>query len=498
MLKQKFFVDFASKLIIYFLTALTGILVTRMAGPDVIGTITYGYSYVSLFFFMFGLFGTSHIKLISEGKNLGDCNKIYSIIIFTTFILFIVIVLSFYFIQKNYFGKSFSNIEEIVIFLTIAMVGIQGLYKIPDITFTAQLQQFKINLPNLIRTLIFNVGRVIVVLLGFKAIALVSVNLISAIIIIPFYLYLMGPGFFSGKWDIQLFKKYLKVGLPILIITITISITSNYSKVLFKDFSSITELGYFSGAIGLASMLIMVGDTAGSLFFPLFSKAFSEGNYVLITEQIKKYEHFLFLFLLPVIISFSVNSNTIILFLLGDSYLSSVPIFSILIFFSFFKIWSIPYYNLMNGLNKFNLNAFTHIFFLVIFFISLYFLIHKEYLYLGGLGLAIAFLIENIVKLVVWHFFVNKTVRINIKKDLLVFTSFYIIIYLIGIFIYEKYFIEQNYLLKFGFFCFYTVLIYFSLFVLKLLKREDIQYAVSVMNLKSLFEYFQKEIKKKK
>ena len=65
MLKQKFLVDFGSKLFIYFLTALTGIVVSRVAGPEVIGVLGYGLSFVSMFFFMFALFGTSHIKLIN-------------------------------------------------------------------------------------------------------------------------------------------------------------------------------------------------------------------------------------------------------------------------------------------------------------------------------------------------------------------------------------------------------------------------------------------------
>ena len=157
--------------------------------------------YVSLFFFVFGLFGTSHIKLISEGQDLDNCNKVYSIIIFFTFILFTLFVFGFYFSEKFYFQKQFTETEEIVIFLSIGLIGVQGLFKVPDITFTALMQQAKINFPKLIRSITFNVGRIVIVLLGFRAIGLVVVNFVSALILLPIYNRLLGSGFFKGEWD---------------------------------------------------------------------------------------------------------------------------------------------------------------------------------------------------------------------------------------------------------------------------------------------------------
>lgn len=497
MLKQRFLIDFGSKLFIYFISALTGILVSRIAGPEVIGTIGYGHAFVSMFFFIFGLFGPAHIKIVTEGKEAKNSNKTYSIVIFITFVIFILVVLGYFNIQKYFFDKHFTSTEEIVIYLTIAIIGIKGLFKIPEITFMALLQQVKINFPKLINAFVYNIGRIIVVLLGFKAIALVSVNLLAALIIIPIYFYLIEKDFFSGKWDNNLFKRYLHIGFPILIITISISLTGHYSITLFKDFSSIIELGYFFGATSLASMLIMIGGTAGSLFFPLFSKAYSERNYSFIKDQFIKYEHFLFLFVLPIIIVLSVNAYTIIPFLLGDKYFASVPIFSVLVFFSFIKIWGIPYYNLINGINKFNLNARIHIFFALIFFVILYLMTHKNYLNLGGLGLALSLLFFNIIKLMIWYFYGNKTINVRFDKSLIKFTIFFILIYIIGRLIFDQYIIDLNYILKFVFLILYTFFIYFSLYLVKLMKQEDINFILNLINAKALLKYSKSELKKK-
>ncbi len=497
MLKQRFLVDFGSKLFIYFLTSVAGIVVSRVAGPEVIGTIGYATSFVSMFFFIFALFGTAHIKIVSEGENAKDSNMVYTIIIVATFILFVFLVLGYMYIQKNYFDKPFTATEEIVIYLSIAVVGIKGLFKIPEITFTALLEQVKINFPKLIQAVVYNVGRIIVVLLGFKAIALVSVNVLSSIVIVPIYIYLMKGDFLEGKWNNDLFKRYLQIGIPILIINFSMTLTGNYSIVLFKDFSSVIQLGYFFGATSLASMLIMIGGTAGSLFFPLFSKAFSEKKFGLIKDQIYKYERFLFLFVLPIIIILSVNAYTIIPFLLGDQYFPSVPIFSILVFFSFIKIWGMPYYNLINGINKFNLNAIIHVFFTIIFFVLLYFLTHKNYLNLGGLGLALTILSFNIVKLSIWYFFANKTIDVKFDKSLLKFSVFFIIIYIIGRGIFDHFVYDLNYILKFSFLLVYGIFIYASLYLTGLMNNTDVDFIMKLINVKKLSDYFKSELKRK-
>ena len=497
MLKQRFLVDFGSKLFIYFLTSVAGILVSRIAGPEVIGTIGYATSFVSMFFFIFALFGTAHIKIVSEGENARDSNIVYTIIIFATLILFVSLVLGYMYIQKNFFDKPFTETEEIVIYLTIVLIGLKGLFKIPEITFTALLEQVKINFPKLIQAVVYNVGRIIVVLLGFKAIALVSVNVLSSIVILPIYIYLMKKDFLAGKWNNDLFKRYLQIGFPILIINFTMTLTGNYAIVLFKDFSSVIELGYFFGATSLASMLIMIGGTAGSLFFPLFSKAFSEKKFGLIKDQIFKYERFLFLFVLPIIIILSVNAYTIIPFLLGDQYFASVPIFSILVFFSFIKIWGMPYYNLINGINKFNLNAIIHVFFTVVYFVILYFMTHRDYLNLGGLGLAITMLSFNIVKLSIWYFFANKTIDVKFDKSLLKFTIFSIVVYFMGKFVFEYFIFDLNYWLKFAFLLLYTVFIYTSLYLIGLMQKSDVEFIIKLINVKALSDYFKSELKRK-
>lgn len=496
MIKQKFLVDFGSKFFNYFLTAVIGILVSRILGPEVVGTVTFGYSYVTTFFFMFGLFGTSHIKLISQGEKLEDCIKIYTWIILMTFVIFIITVLLFFYYQKKILNIPFEQDEEIIIYITIIMIGIEGLFKIPDITFTALVQQLKINIPKLANSILFSAGRILVLVLGYKAIALVSARLIAVVLIIPIYLFLMKKDFKYGKWRIDLFYEYLKIGFPLLIITISLSLISNYSIVLLKNYSSINEVGYFTGGLGLASVFVMIGGTAGDMFLPLFSKSFSAGNYDQIRQQLSKYEHFLFCIILPFLAVLSINSEFIIPFLLGDKYIPSVPIFSVLIFYSFFKIWTIPYYNLLNGMGKYKLNAFTNALFAIIFYSILILFIFPNLLDLGALGLSLSLLILEIIKLSTWYYISNGVIKFNKERVFWKFLLFIFIVYVVSSIMYKYAIIDNNNLIKFLYLMVNFLLIYTLMYFFKLIKKEDIQFILRIFNLKLMKSYIKTELKK--
>lgn len=497
MLKQKFLIDFGAKLFIYFVTAVTGIVVARVAGPEVIGRIAYGISFVSMFGFIFGLFGTSHIKLISEGQNKRNCIKIYSIITVLSVVVYILVVLGYFFSKKFIYGVKFTEIDQIVIFISLATISIQALYKIPELTFVGLTQQAKVNLPKIYRGLLYNISRIVVVLLGYKAIALVSTNLISSIIILPYFMYLLGKDSFKGKWDNKLFYRYLGIGFPVLVITSTNSFITYYGNVLLKDHSSIKELGYYVGGYSIAGMLLMLGNTAGTIFFPLFSKAYTNNDIEFIRKQINKFEHFLFVFIAPLIISLSIFSNTIIISLLGQKYSNSVPVFSILVFVSFFMIWGMPYNNVINGINKFKVNAILNILYSLSFIFFLVLFVKGKYFEYGAIGLAISMLLLSIIRFFGWSIYSNKKINKKYNSALFLMLFLYILLTLIGSFLYNYFVIGYSTLLKIILFFAFTILVYGILYLIKFMKKEDVIFLIDVVNIKSMRSYIKNEFNEK-
>jgi len=497
MLSQKFVIDFGAKLLLYFITAITGIVVARIAGPEVIGTIAYGMSFVSMFGFIFGLFGTSHVKLISEGKNKQDCIKIYSTIIFLSIIVFILVVIGYYLCKKYLFNAQFTQIDQTVIFISLATISVQGLYKIAELTFVGLTQQAKVNLPKILSGILYNIGRLLVVLLGYKAIALVTTNLISSLLIIPFYFYLLGKDNFKGKWDNELFYRYIKIGFPILIITSTNSFIMYYGKIMLKDFSSMQELGYYAGGYSLAGMLLMLGRTAGTLFFPLFSKAYINNDLLYIRTQIKKFEHFLFVFIIPIILGLSIFSNTIIIFLLGDKYINSVPIFSILVFVSFFMIWGIPYSNLINGINKFKINAIFNIIYAICFIGLLNLFIRDTAFNYGAIGLAVSMLALNMIRFLGWYIYSKRKIQIKLDNNIILMLLFYLVILVFGMVFYNSYLIEFSVLIRILLFFTIIIIIYTLLYLFGFMKKNDVKFIFKIVNVKSLIIYVKEELKNK-
>ena len=94
---------------------LAGLIVARLAGPEVVGVIAFGTAYVSIWGFTTGLFSTGHIKLISEGKNLGNCITTYTFLQGSSILVYSILVISWFLSQKYLFNYQFeSDIQQIV------------------------------------------------------------------------------------------------------------------------------------------------------------------------------------------------------------------------------------------------------------------------------------------------------------------------------------------------------------------------------------------------
>lgn len=90
MLAQKIIFNYFSQMFIQFIQIVCGIVVARIAGPTILGALAFGLSYASMFRFIADLgIGTAHIKLVSEGNDLGKCIKTFSVLkVFCTILFF--------------------------------------------------------------------------------------------------------------------------------------------------------------------------------------------------------------------------------------------------------------------------------------------------------------------------------------------------------------------------------------------------------------------------
>jgi O-antigen/teichoic acid export membrane protein len=496
MLKQKFLIDFVSKFGIYFMGSITGIVVARVAGPEVVGTIAYATAYVSIFLFITGLFGSAHIKLVSEGQDQADCNTTYSWLLGGSVAIYFLVVLGTYLMQKYALQFDFdgNNPEKVILIILMATV-ISAVYSYSETLFVARTEQVRSNLPNLMKAFVNHTLRIIVVILGFGAVALASVNLLSVIIILPVVFFFLRKMEF-GKFNFHLAKKYIFIAIPAFLIVITNSLMTYSDKLILGYFSNAREIGIYTAAFSIGGMLILLGNTAGTVFFPLFSSLLSKNDLPQVKNKIKQFERFIFLFVLPLIITLSLFSYPVIITLLGSKYEESAPIFKLLVFSSFFIIWGMPYGNIISGLGLFWLASLLNGLKFILFVGTLFICIHPSLLNLGVISLALTQVTINLFLFVAYYIFAFRKIKVQFLKDQSRFILFWLVIYLSSntllIPLIKPYPPFMQSLIIMPFFLF---LIFILQRILGIMKKNDLQMFLLLINPKKSYQYVRQEIK---
>jgi O-antigen/teichoic acid export membrane protein len=499
MLTQKLAVSYFSRMALQFVQMITGFIVARIVGPDVLGILAYGLAFVSMFTFIADLgTGTAYIKLYASGYDKIRCFGTYVRIRIALVAVFTLVVTFSYFSKRgfNFDFRTFSAQDYVVvIYLLITIIGL--LYTAFTSTWMARTEQAKTDIPQLAQTLLFQIFRLVVALLGFKAIAIASSNLIAVIIVAPLYFYL-GRDLQIGTFDKSIALKMMKISLPVILLIVFQTLFYSTDKVLLKHFSSTTELGYYSAAFVFATFIRTIEGSAGLLFFPFFSKAISENNYTLINNSIKKFEKFSFAFILPGALIISIMADKIILLSYGGRFLPAADILRVMVPTFFISLVILPYGNIIAGKGLFYLAAFC-------WGASFLFFGAFAYLFVGhvienqkGQGMALALLLGTIVLAAFYYFYSKRNLpelKILPAKKGLIFT---IAISTLMFFPYQYWVKDAGTAVN----IFYVVIfsgLYLSFgYLLKIVGKDEYALLASVINLKKMKHYISSELMNKK
>lgn len=497
MIKQQFIIQYGSSIGLKVVGLIAGILVARYAGPEVVGTISYGVAYVSVLLFIPEIWGTSHIKLVSEGTPLQTCMATFVRLKLSSLLAYLLIMVGFLLFQKYALSHHFeSETTEAVIWISLISATFFSLYNITNNTFNAIQQQAKALYPKVIRDFVYQVGRIIIVILGFKAIALVSWDLITTILILPIVikLFLNLP---IGRWDKSLASRYVKISIPLLSVVIINNLMSYADKMFLQHYTNTTELGYYGAAFAIGGLIIEIGRSAGVVFFPMFSSYIKARDWDSVNDKNYKYQEFIVVFLFPVTCILAIIAEPFMTTLLGQKYLLSVKPFSILLFASYVSIVGIPYGNVITGMGKFYLYAFILFLKFCLFIASIFFFVSPSYLGLGATGLAWSLLIINIFENLLYVSFAKKIgqARTFIKNNLR-----YLVIGTIAIG-----FLFLSLIMKKSFNSWwliivpvYTLVTYFVLYITSLAGKENFMILIELINIKKTSDYIKKELNDKK
>lgn len=495
MLKQRFIVQFGSNILIKLVTMIAGIVVARIAGARVVGIIAFGTSYVSIWGFINTIFAAGHLKLVSEGRDHGNCITTYTYLKGGSIALYLFVVLCWFICQKYLFNYKFeSSDQQVIIIILLFVTALTQARNIVSNSYTATLQQAKANLPGVIEKTLFNVGRIVVVALGFRAIGLASWNLMTVIIVLPMC-YILFRQLPWGVWDHGLFEKYKYYGVPSIFINIINSILQYADKLILAHYTNVGELGYYSVAMAVGGSLMLISNSIGTIFFPLFSKLISENKWDQVNNKMHIYQEINTLFILPVTILLVIIARPFLITLLGPQYEQSVVPFMIIILSTYVVIVGVPYGNIIYGLGKFYVNVWLSVIKLITFFFSITFFVSPIFLDLGAIGVALNLLLINLLSNSMYFLISHKIGHLTF--DRINNVRMVVIIVLSGAIYYLSRILSSHTSWWWVIIIpIYLVIVYAILFATKLIRIKNIQVLLDVLNIKKTYKYISDELRK--
>jgi O-antigen/teichoic acid export membrane protein len=497
MLKQKFIVNYGVSFLNTMIGMVAGIFVARFAGPEIVGILATALATVSIFAFVKGLWGTAHIKLISEGQDEGDCIATYTILQAASIFFFLIIAAGYLLIKKYFLSLPFeSSTLEIVIWITLFTGFFEGFTQITDPTFSGRMQISKGNIILIIRQLFYHAGRIVIVVLGYKAIPLAMMNLASALFVMPFA-YKLFRTLPWGKWNKLIFKRHLQIVIPISAIVLINVLIGTSDKLLLQFYTDTTQVGYYSAAYHIGGLIIMIGSSTAAIFFPMFSGAIARNDWDYINTKINKYLSFCFVFILPVIGFLVLTGNPLLIWLLGTKYYPSITPFSFLILASFMLIIGMPFQNTISGAGKFNLIVLLQFIKFIFYIISLYLLINPQFAGLGAVGLGINLLLVNTFQNIISYLVSKKYIPLKIDKSILIITLINGLLFILYYFTSGYLKLHYGNILMFIFNLTYLVVVFGTLWFTKLLNKGDMESLASIVNISKTWNYFKSELKRK-
>jgi len=481
--------------------------ITRYIGPSSYGTVAFAIGFVSLFLVLENMgYHHSHVKKISEGKDLGICNGTFLLSKIGLTVLLATVVLASIFLWKNVLGRGFETPEhEIAIYIMLGYYIIRSLSYFFQVTFRAKREIAKKQIPLFLETLVRVVATIYVAMAGYGALALAFTYIVGDVA-----LFLSGLYLFKGnpikKPSKQYFKEYTHFALPLILVVISATIINNIDKVFIQLFWSASDVGYYFAGFKLSHFINMFTVALITLLFPTYSKLHANKNIKRIVKLTYQSERHISLIVFPMVFGIAILAEPAT-FILLSGWTPSIPILQILPFYALLAGLEAPYQSQFLGTNRPKLTR-NRVLIMVIANIILNLILVPEDIQslglklmgLGARGAAIATVISFGIGLFYSRYYAwkitgvkgNWRVLLHAIAASIMVLFLYILLYQFN---YISNIIRWYHLLGVSFL---GLGIYIGvLYLLKEFTRDDFKFYLDALNIKKMFVYIWDEIRGK-
>jgi len=440
-------------------------LSARLFGPEIIGTIAYLLSITGLVFAFSDLgFSRAHVHYTAAKqpiqKTLGTFLSYKTLLLILSSIISIIVIrqinLSYLFIIILLF-EIFSRFSESIL-----------------ITFEA-LQK---SLPQNITRLISKLFKLLAIWFLAKnlnnSLGLSLSYLTESMVLIIITLWL-SRRFWPFKFNKTLANKYFSYSLPFFAIVPITYIQTKALVLILKSFHQANEVGFYSVSANLSGFIKTLYGSIMMYFFPKISRLFSKNDYKSIQHYADLTIKYLFIFFIPILMLAYLLRQELVLLVLGHQFAPAVPVFSLFLLGTFLLMILSPYDHILYATKNHYPLVKVNIVSLILSLFLAFWLTPS----LGAKGIVLASIgawsLDGI-----WHFYLIKTrLKLKILPDFFKFTLPAALILLTASYLINN--LQPNLMIKLAL----TILclsIYISfLYILKLIKRNDIKYFLSLI-----------------
>lgn len=440
-------------------------LSARIFGPFVLGHLAYVLGITGLIF-SFSDLGLSRAQIHftaaynSAKKTLGTFLILKSILLFLTSLVALTLVLL---IGPGQFKGVFFIVLATELLARLA----EGIF----ITFEGLQLSWPQNLARLVAKFIRLIA---IVIIGFRLTNIFGFGLTYliesvALIVLGFCLI---RSFWPLSFSKSLSNKYFLYSLPFVAIVPISYAQTNLLTVLLKYFHSSSQVGFYSAAFSLAMYLKVLFGTVMIFFFPRVSSLFGEKNFEAIQKYLNLALKYLLAIFIPIFMVGFLLRREIILFVLGQDFAPSVPVFTWMLLAVFVLLITNPYDYVLYATKKHaRLVGITVVSLVLVVVLS--FLL-MSYFSLGAVGAALVNVITWIISGLYSIFLVKKHLKFAFYKQ-----AFYFVVpAVIWTFIANAFFsyYSTQFILKLGL-CLASALAYWLfIYMVKLINPTDIKY----------------------
>ncbi len=415
------FIVGGEKIVMMILQFLGNIILARILSPDDYGTISMVAVFIALstIFVDSGLGGS---LVYYKDTNKKDYNTVFWFNLIVSVLIYFILFVSSDFVGAFYNNNQISNIVKVlglvIVFNSFSVVQYSILYK--ELKFKA------IAITSIISYCICFLVSLTLAINGFGVWALVAQQVFHSIIntiILVFYTKFI-PGF---NISFILLKKHWTFGKGCLGSSIVKTIYENIYLQITGKYCSIFNAGLFNQANKMKNIPVdLFCQTFEKALFPLLAKCDKKE----FNSKLKKISSFFSFFVIPIFISISISSEVIVNILLGEKWLSSSWILSLLSIGGIFMVFEAVNRSALKACGKtqvlFKIELLKRSISVLIIFLSLF--------YFDLEGIVFAFIFNSIMGWIFNCFFINKFsdyTLFNQIKDLMYYFIPSIIILLI-------------------------------------------------------------------